>query len=688
MEKKIPPTQKRRLTPLMGISVVILCLTFYGLFQKKIKSNLTDKFAKILQETPEEILIRQIFDPANLSGRLNMANYRGIEESRLPLLIPLLQKKLKEQNSLVRLRALQIMYPLVRRDLPYIPELLDCLKDVDVEVRLLTMDILKELGPKAIDTVVDLILLSKSPNPREEMNASWALGKIGEEALPFLIKEFEKDETSCKPLFSIIGRFDPPSSEGIQFLLQIAKNPKTETSQIEAISALGEVDLLSNDLLNELLILEETRTEKIKLEITKALSRQLSHRVRTKAIRHIKDATIWFSLPRKKTAKPLKDCTEKALSVFLRNLKTSDSGLRLETLEALQRYAKIASPISQEVIDALEHLLQDKDPHIRGKAILALREMGSQAYSTVPSLLHLLRDRASYSYHSHKSSEIRELVALNLFEMAPLPESALAFIQELLQEEHSDFKYGLGNILAKHSQTQQEAFPLLIESILHTTPYTYKTFVALRHYPPEQLEPCIPDLIRLLSGTNPPTTNEAIKTLGKIGTKASVAIPILLPLLESRQLHDRINIACALLQIDPEHQTENSLSIFQEVIFHRQIYAAEDATKTIGDLGALAKPAIPILLKALKDEDLFVRIASAFALHQIDPTLEEGRQELLSILHQKKQDWIYPYKALDALAEMKVKRPEILDAIHPYLNDPNPDVQESAKLAWEALQEK
>jgi HEAT repeat protein len=91
------------------------------------------------------------------------------------------------------------------------------------------------------------------------------------------------------------------------------------------------------------------------------------------------------------------------------------------------------------------------------------------------------------------------------------------------------------------------------------------------------------------------------------------------------------------------------------------------AIEEIGKLGQIkasyGKPAIPLLVEALKDKDAKVRAAAALALGQVDPEKDEALEPLLSLVKNDKEELAVRRSAILGLAALGEKATDALPAL-------------------------
>ena len=143
-----------------------------------------------------------------------------------------------------------------------------------------------------------------------------------------------------------------------------------------------------------------------------------------------------------------------------------------------------------------------------------------------------------------------------------------------------------------------------------------EAIVALAEIGPES-QPAVPDLIVLLNGADASVHRPAAYALGRIGTGAKDAIPVLRRLQQSRNRHEQAVASWALVHISPDAETiQSALPLIIQALQDSHVSEVRvEAAKTLGEFGkgsAAAKEAVKNA--AAKDADETVRKTAEEAL--------------------------------------------------------------------------
>jgi hypothetical protein len=135
-------------------------------------------------------------------------------------------------------------------------------------------------------------------------------------------------------------------------------------------------------------------------------------------------------------------------------------------------------------------------------------------------------------------------------------------------------------------------------------------------------KPYVPGLIALNGNKDQRTRYLAVFALRCLGPVASEAWPEMIECLKDPDMTIRCDAATALGQIHQE--PEKSVRILMDFLEnHRKdrnnLFPSEEAIVSLGQFGAQAKPAVPMLIGLLNDPEQNIRGSATNALRKIDP---------------------------------------------------------------------
>ena len=321
-----------------------------------------------------------------------------------------------------------------------------------------------------------------------------------------------------------------------------------------------------------------------------------------------KSLYMWFKQP-EDAFEAFRELGATAVSVLIKNLKSKNRMVRHNSAEALM----LMGIQARDALPALVTALDDEDAEVRGLACDALGALGIEAYSVIPKLQKLLADKQQTLYPPH-----------NVWYLRDRARDALVAI-------HVDTLPGLMKGIKSSS----------IEAKMACIP-------AVGRFP-EEAESVVPLLVELLEDPEPGVRSLAATSLRKLGRSARAATGPLAMHLEDAGEHGigfyytgtvKYAAALALRQIGPTEKelptlvrrmklamkSGDSLEPVSAGLENNPDYVRYLCATMIGRIGPGARPAIPELKFALKNERL--RTAAAASLLLIDPKDLDARQIL------------------------------------------------------------
>jgi HEAT repeat protein len=325
---------------------------------------------------------------------------------------------------------------------------------------------------------------------------------------------------------------------------------------------------------------------------------------------------------------------------LLRALESEDASVRRRAIRTLGRMGEKAKAAS----DLLERLsLEDPDSEVRRRAIRVL--VANRGFSA-PHLRRLLRDP-------------EDAVALTAVEtIGDNWEVASNVLPELIElMERSPFQ--ISNTLRCFGI---KIVPQIIEAARGATVPVRAQLIELiaeigYDSGESGTEPIINFLMELLDPENS-NASDAIRTLGLLGSKASVAVPKLIGLFE----YDGFAVASALTQIGAPavpalvellHESDSRLrwavytlcsigpAASAAVPRLIELLGTVDEERTwdlVATLGAIGEAAVSPLLSAARDPVLSKRKAAIQALGRISPLPEEALSYLISVARDNRDE--------------------------------------------------
>lgn len=277
---------------------------------------------------------------------------------------------------------------------------------------------------------------------------------------------------------------------------------------------------------------------------------------------------------------------------------------RWDAVYALGRFGRDGSA----AVDTLARVLENQYEHeyVRGAAAWSLGCIGPSAERTIPLLRAILGSEGSLSRHV----SVRRNAARALGAMGPAAKSARDELTNLLDDEDMVARVYAAEALCRIERSPS-AKSLLLDILRDGHPaHAYQAAVALGRLGPGAKDAVEP-LVASLAAADEDLPRAASEALGLIG---AAAIPAVKKLLDSESSEVRRRAVQTLGRLGPAScgPLEDSLQGDPDPTVRRA------AARSLGNLGAAARPSSPALLRAVDDPDQQVREAAAKALRRIE----------------------------------------------------------------------
>ncbi len=254
----------------------------------------------------------------------------------------------------------------------------------------------------------------------------------------------------------------------------------------------------------------------------------------------------------------------------------------------------------RRALGALQEALEAWSPEVRESAIVALRRMPEP--SSFPAL-------ASVLSREDETPENRTLALQTLGLLSD--QRAVSLLRKHLREPDSELRpaafrgvWSSRHLFARQTLVDDVKYALSSGDGLLVLPAT--------HAAAELRDPgLVPALVPLMTNADSRVRNRAVYALGRIGDKAaSSALLAQIPKVrEARMLN---NIAFALERLDPKAFFAAAGKLAQ----HKQASIRMNAAFVLGDVRR--SEGIPLLARALNDENDYVRVSAVAALGKLD----------------------------------------------------------------------
>jgi HEAT repeat protein len=330
----------------------------------------------------------------------------------------------------------------------------------------------------------------------------------------------------------------------------------------------------------------------------------------------------------------------------------------------IARLLAIDAPEASKAVPILVQELNDPNPETRSRAISALSAIGPRAQAALPSLIHtfVTAQRSIVTDESSLRGNLRASALSALCDLGPAGAPAVPLFLDGLKDQDSLVRWAAAAALGNLGPEARVAIPRLRSMMtdnqkLHDVYSVYARLEAADTFwkLTRRAEVVIPTIAEGLSDEHWYLREKAAHQLESMGAVAKEAVPALRKAMATRDasstpdvdVSTRIKIAKALWVIDGH--PEAVLPLLTKALGHEHWAVRQKAALVLGEIGHMARPALPALVKLLKDEDAesgagyrYVRLAAAEALWRIDAQPELTLPTILSALRQEEDagEWV------------------------------------------------
>ena len=456
-----------------------------------------------------------------------------------------------------------------------------------------------------------LVKSATHPDPRVRRSAVRALTRLKPEPghlAPLVTKQLaDADPSVVMPALHTLSDMD---GEAVPFLVEAIKDPKARYWVIIALTEIGPESAPAVESLTQLAAESETHE---RLQAFLALA-------------------------------AIGEKAASASPVMVKSLESDDETLRSPAAYALGRVR------AQDADAALKKAADDKDPFLAEVASWALARIHPDDKALVDEAVKRLRA----GLHCDRSNE-RTATASALSDLAekldePTRLTLANEFADLLSDPDPDVGLSGGAALVRLGATAVET----LLGKLSDPALRAKALEILSAIGPAA-KPAVDDMLKLLADVDPGIREEAAIAIGAIGPDAAAAVPALQKILADDTAAPGMRYAAAYalgrigpaakpaidqlralatatdevlatvaiwatLKVDPQDQSlhEQAVSVLRKALRAEREIVRLEAAVTLGDIGAAAAPAIPILeLISEEDGSRQVRAAAANALKKL-----------------------------------------------------------------------
>jgi HEAT repeat protein len=511
-----------------------------------------------------EPTIRDLVTAVNAAderARLVAMDSLGLLGEKAAAAVPTLVTALKDPSAAVRSHAAQALGAIGAPAKPAVPELATLIADPDKVVRREAVEAIGRIHPGADVSVPLLTKLIENADPQTRHAAITTLAEQGQAAVPLLIKALAQKQAAYWACL-VLARIGPDAKEAVPALTALIDDQRPEVRR-EAILALAEIGDAAAPAIPRIL---------------KALDDP-----------HAKTAAV-FALGQFRKA------TGNAEAKIRQNVDSSDQVLDAVSLWALARLHPDDKKLIAQTTQRLCETLKSENPRARQAAARALGSLKPGVEIVLPAMVKAFQGASEETIHdaldtlaSFGSAAVPELIGALRFERAR------PYVVVLLGQQGAAAKPAVGALIK-----------LLDDD---NTDVRREAVLALGRIGPDA-RAAVPALIRRFTECFEREGADCYGVtyaLGRIGSHE--AVPVLLKAIEGQDESLAMFGAWALAQIEPKDPATaaKTLPLLVRGLHNPEAKFRRGAAEALKQLGPAAKPAVPELQKALKDEDASVR---------------------------------------------------------------------------------
>jgi HEAT repeat protein len=316
-------------------------------------------------------------------------------------------------------------------------------------------------------------------------------------------------------------------------------------------------------------------------------------------------------------------------------------------------------PPPKEIAVLMDDLKTDKD-EVRLKAINQLADRGPAARAAVPALVDTFKS---------KNEDVRLGAALAL---GNIKTGTVPPLVEALKDRDADVRFYALWALGLVGPDAGDAKPAVAAALKDPSASVRRkaVFAVSKILPPDQ---AMPYLVAAFKDKDGDVRQEAVEMLVPL---RAAGVPALVQALKEDDVELRRLVIAALGQIGPDAgEAAPALRAFLDP--NKEPNSGGEATQALALIG---KPALPVLLEALKDPNPQVRQQAFFALGQIGPASAET---LVEAFKDPKPD--VRLQAMQLLAAFGVTDRPVVQAVAELLKDRDATVRQQALATLENL---
>ncbi|MEM0967570.1 MAG: HEAT repeat domain-containing protein [Verrucomicrobiota bacterium] len=502
--------------------------------------------------------------------------------------VPELLDLLKDENEWIRFTSAKALVA-IGMDADLVPTITKLLKDEDLTVRLITLNVLGELGEHSSGYVSEIVLMLKDDDRAVRESALNVLGELGEHSSDYVseIALMLKDDDRAvrRTALNVLGGLGEHSSGYVSEIVLMLKDEDGAVRRT-ALNVLGGLGEYSSGYVSEIVLMLKDEDGEVRWTAETALIELGEH-------------------------------SSGYVSEIALMLKDEDGEVRQSALYVLGGLGEHSSGYVSEIA----MMLKDEDGEVRQSALYVLGELGEHSSDYVAEIELMLKDEdwkvrlgALYvlgGLGEHSSGYVSEIVLMLKDKDWEVREAALSVLGEL--GEHSSGYVSEIVLMLKDDDglVRMAAETALIGLGEHSSDY-------------------VSEIVLMLKDEDWNVRRAALNVLGRLGEYSSGYVSEIVLMLKDKDWEVREAAETALIGLG-EHSS-GYVSEIALMLKDEEGAVRETALNVLGGLGEHSSDYVAEIALMLKDEDWKVRESAYSNLQKIISTQEENIPPLVHLL--------------------------------------------------------
>jgi HEAT repeat protein len=253
--------------------------------------------------------------------------------------------------------------------------------------------------------------------------------------------------------------------------------------------------------------------------------------------------------------------------------------------------------------------LEDKDEKVRVEAVIAMESFGPRAKAAIPRLIPMLKDA-------------EENIALWAgYALRKIGKEAVPALIEAAKSKDMALRGNAIGTLGSIGREAKDALPLILKVAEHSDPFMRRAAICAAAGVAPDSDKALSAVIRALDDEDQDVAIGAACSLTYFGPEARKALPELAHMLKHKNRERRKQAMGTLGNIAMKNgrKMQEATPVLLRAWKDEDSWVRYIAVKTLGTVRAPAKDAVPILLEALKDPRGDMQAAAKESLYFIDP---------------------------------------------------------------------